>query len=259
MRCFVVLGLFFLLTACQSTTYTAEKGFGIEERDKLVSRMEEIIEAQEGAKENFQSALHYLSRLIDSDGSDLDEIYRDTQENYSATEAAVEAVMQRLEGVENAAQNLFNEWETELDGYQSVLLRANSQRKLYETRSRYGMAIDPTRGSIVKMGDILVRLENNLFYLQHNMNARVQDQVPVEFVSKERDIRELLTDIERSKSSLSRFIDSVRNEAWRDYHGLWVGGPGLEALQYVAQHVMQYSPMLVVNDLVGGVDAHPDR
>lgn len=224
MRCVVVLGLLFLLQACQSTTYTADKGFGIEERDKLVSRMEEIIEAQQEARENFQAALQQIIALIEYDGGDLEKIYRETDENYRRTESAVETVRERLQAVEDAAQTLFTEWESELGSYKTVLLRVNSQRKLYETRSRYGMAIGPTRSSTGKMDEVLVRLRNNVESLKHNMNARLADQLPVEYVSKERDVRSLLEDISRSSDSLSSFIDNVKNDPWRDYHGLWVGG-----------------------------------
>lgn len=210
MRGIMALGLLLSLAGCQSAYYGAAETFGIHKRDILVDRVEGSRDAQGEAQEAFQTALEQLSALIDYDGGDLDKIYKETESNYSRSEAAAKNVRERVTAVESVAEALFEEWEAEIDEYSSASLKASSQRKLYETRGRYAKTIEAMRESTRKMDPVLNSLKDNVLYLKHNLNARAVSAIRVEFESIERDIRVLIADMQRSIASSEEFIRSMQ-------------------------------------------------
>lgn len=211
MRSIIALGLVLSLAACQSAYYGAAEKFGIHKRDILVDRVEDSRDAQGEAQESFQTALEQLTALIDYDGGDLEKIYKQTESNYSRSEAAAKNVRERVTAVENVADALFEEWEAEIEEYSSASLKASSQRKLHETRERYARTIEAMRESTRKMDPVLTSLKDNVLYLKHNLNARAVSAIRVEFETIERDIRVLIADMQRSIASSEEFIRSMQS------------------------------------------------
>lgn len=212
MRSIIALSLVLTLAACQSAYYGAAEKFGIHKRDILVDRVEDSRDAQGEAQETFQTALEQLTALIEYDGGNLEKIYKETESNYSRSEAAANTVRERVTAVENVADALFKEWEKEIEEYSSASLKASSQRKLYETRERYAGMIETMRASTRKMDPVLTALNDNVLYLKHNLNARAVSEIRVEFVSIEQDIRALIADMQRSIASSEDFIKSMQSE-----------------------------------------------
>ncbi|MFN2329129.1 MAG: DUF2959 family protein [Chromatocurvus sp.] len=212
MRSIIALSLVLTLAACQSAYYGAAEKFGIHKRDILVDRVEDSRDAQGEAQETFQTALEQLTALIEYDGGSLEKIYKDTESNYSRSEAAAKQVRERVTSVENVADALFEEWEKEIEEYSSASLKASSQRKLHETRERYAGMIETMRTSTRKMDPVLSSLKDNVLYLKHNLNARAVSEIRVEFVSIEQDIRALIADMQRSIASSEDFIKSMQSE-----------------------------------------------
>ncbi|MEQ8516224.1 MAG: DUF2959 family protein [Chromatocurvus sp.] len=209
MRILLAFGLVLSLGACQSAYYGAAEKMGVHKRDILVDRVEASRDAQGEAQETFQSALEQLSALIEYDGGDLEDIYSKTNRNYERAESAAEEVRDRVSAVEDVAEALFEEWESEIEEYSSASLKASSQRQLYETRERYAGMVESMRKSTRKMDPVLTSLKDNVLYLKHNLNARAVSAVRMEFESIERDIRALIQDMQQSIASSEAFIKSM--------------------------------------------------
>ncbi|QIB66704.1 DUF2959 domain-containing protein [Kineobactrum salinum] len=212
MRSIFALGLLLSLAGCQSAYYGVAEELGFHKRDILVSRVESSKDAQGEAQETFESALEQLTTLINYDGGDLESIYKETQANYDDAEAAAQKVRERVAAVEHVAEALFDEWEDEIDEYSSASLKAESQRKLQETRRRYAGMIDTMQASTRKMDPVLTALNDNVLYLKHNLNARAVAAINVEFAQIERDIRSLIEDMRRSIASSEAFIRSMQSD-----------------------------------------------
>lgn len=212
-RSLAAVGVLLSLMACQSAYYGAAEKFGVHKRDILVDRVESSRDAQDKARETFQSALDPLMELIDYDGGDLEQIYRDTERNYNRAESAAKTVRDRVRAVENVAEALFEEWEKEIKEYTSESLKASSQSKLHETRERYALTVEAMRMSRDRMNPVLSSLKDNVLYLKHNLNPRAVSSVRVEFENIERDVRALIEEMQRSIDSSDSFIQSMRKDA----------------------------------------------
>ncbi len=206
----LTLSLAFLLVACQSAYYEAAEKVGYHKRDILVDRVEDSRDAQQDAEEQFRSALEQLSELSNFDGGDLEDMYEAMADEYEASVEAADEVSERIDAVEHVANSLFDEWEEEITQYSNARLKADSQRKLRETRSRYNGMMAALRNSEAKMAPVLTALNDNVLYLKHNLNARAVASLQVEFGRIEDDIEALIREVRKAIASSDAFIESMQ-------------------------------------------------
>lgn len=198
------------LTACESAYYSAAEQVGYHKRDILVDRVEDSRDAQLEAEEQFQSALEQLSQLTNFDGGDLEDIYDDLNDEYEASEEAADEVRDRIAAIEDVALALFNEWSEEIEQYSNPTFKADSKRKLVETRSRFREMLAALHRSESKMDPVLTALRDNVLYLKHNLNARAVASLQVEFKSIEQDIAVLIAEMRKAIASSDAFIESMQ-------------------------------------------------
>jgi len=126
-----------LVCGCSQAYYGAMEKAGIHKRDILVDRVEKARDAQANAQEEFKSALEQFESVVYLENTDLKMAYEETNVAYEDSEKAAEAVSKKIARVEDVAEALFVEWESELEQYNSAELQRLSQQKITETRSRY--------------------------------------------------------------------------------------------------------------------------
>ncbi|WP_176582468.1 DUF2959 domain-containing protein [Salinimonas sediminis] len=199
-----------MLSGCQSAYYSAWEKLGVEKRDIMVDRVENAKESQEEAQEQFSSALEEFSALMNFDGGELEDVYNDLNDEYQASKSAAEKVSSRINNVESVADALFDEWEDELESYQSASLRRESEAKLRETRTRYDSMLTAMRRAEDKMEPVLQALEDNVLYLKHNLNASAIGALQGELSQMQGDISSLIEDMNSAISESDAFIKSMK-------------------------------------------------
>ncbi len=210
MRQLIIFALAFSLAACQQAYYEAAEQVGYHKRDILVDRVEDSRDAQQAAEEQFTSALEQLQEMVNYDGGDLEDMYDDMVEVYEDSEASAEKVRDRIDAVDNVANSLFKEWEAEIGESTSASLKADSQAKLTETRSRYNTMIAALRRSEKKMEPVLSSLNDNVLYLKHNLNAQSIASLKTEFRTIEGNIDALIIEMRKAIASSDAFIASMQ-------------------------------------------------
>jgi hypothetical protein len=198
------------LSGCQSAYYGAAEQVGYHKREILVDRVEDGRDAQVEAEEQFQSAQEQLLALIQFDGGDLQDTYESLSDEYDAALGAATNVSDKIDAIEHVAEALFDEWENELEEYTNTRLKADSARKLKETRRRYAGLIKTMRHSEQRMEPILAALKDNVLYLKHNLNAQAVAALRVEFNKIDKDIDLLIVEMQKAIASSNEFIDSLK-------------------------------------------------
>jgi hypothetical protein len=198
------------LIGCQSAYYSAAEQVGIHKREILVDRVEDSRDAQQGAEEQFQSALEQFSVLVNFDGGDLQDVYEDLNAEYEDSVAAADKVSERIDAVEHVAKALFKEWADELEEYSNARLKAESQRQLRQTRQRYDGMIKAMRQAEARMNPVLVALKDNVLFLKHNLNAQAIASLKTEFRAIEQDVDVLIAEMRKAIASSNAFIDSMQ-------------------------------------------------
>lgn len=205
----IATGVVCLLGGCESTYYKTMETIGYHKRDIMVDRVQDARDAQEEAKDQFESALEKFSTVLNFQGGDLEEKYDQLKTEYDASEKKAQAVRLRIDEVEDVAEDLFVEWQEELNQYTSSSLRKSSARKLAETKRQYAKLIGAMKRAEQKIDPVLDAFRDQVLYLKHNLNAQAIASLQSELVSIESDVAKLIREMEASIREANSFISSM--------------------------------------------------
>jgi SMC interacting uncharacterized protein involved in chromosome segregation len=198
-----------LLVGCQSAYYGAMEKFGYEKRDILVNRVEDVREAQQEAKKQFESALAQFIAVTNFSGGELEQQYNKLKGEFDDSESRANTVRKRIADVERVATDLFKEWEKEITQYTSSELRRSSQGQLDTTRARYRELIGAMKRAEKKLDPVLAAFRDRVLFLKHNLNARAIASLKSERAKVQSDITALVADMNRSIAEADRFIKDM--------------------------------------------------
>jgi hypothetical protein len=182
---------------------------GYHKRDLMVSDVEKARDAQQEAKEQFQSALERFTTVLNVKGGELQDKYDTLNTEYQKSEAKANAVRDRIASVEDVSQALFEEWEAELQEYSSAALRQSSQKQLARTRTQYAQLIKAMKRAEATMDPVLAKFKDQVLYLKHNLNAQAITSLKSELVTVEGNIAALIKEMETSIQEADSFIASM--------------------------------------------------
>ncbi len=197
------------LVSCQKTYYRTMEAFGYHKRDLLVERVEDARDAQEEAKEQFQSALEKFGQVVNFHGGELEEKYKELKAELEKSESRAKDVKSHIGDVEKVAEDLFDEWESELSQYSNDNLRRSSEKKLKLTRQRYAQLIGAMKRAEGKISPVLTAFRDQVLFLKHNLNAQAIASLQDELISVEADIESLIKEMEASIAEANSFIKEM--------------------------------------------------
>lgn len=197
------------LTACSSTYYKALETFGVEKRDVLVSRVQAAKGAQEKAQEQFRDALEQFQALVGYEGGELEKLYDRLSDEHDDSVSRADAVRDRIASVKKVGEDLFREWERELDEYSDPNLRRKSQGQMSDTRRDYDQLVRKMEKAAGRMDPVLTTMKDHVLFLKHNLNARALGSLEETADSLQRDVNRLIKDMEAAISEADKFISSV--------------------------------------------------
>lgn len=198
-----------LVAGCQSAYYGAMEKLGFEKRDLLVRRVDNARDAQQDAKQQFESALAQFIAVTNFSGGQLESQYNKLKDAYDDSDARAKAVRSRIDDVERVARDLFAEWSKELKQYSDPQLRRSSGRQLEATRGRYQKLIAVMKRAEKKLDPVLAAYRDRVLFLKHNLNARAIASLRDQRATVEADIGALIADMNRSINEADAFIKEM--------------------------------------------------
>jgi len=197
------------LAGCSSTYYKTMESFGVEKRDILVDRVEEARDAQDDASEQFADALEQFRSVVNFSGGDLEEVYDRLNAEYERSRDEAGQVSERIDAVETVAEDLFEEWQQELNEYTRPDLRRNSETLLKDTQRRYQQMMNAMRRAERTMDPVVEAFQDQVLALKHNLNARAIGALRNELDSIERDTARLISEMQEAIAEADSFIQSM--------------------------------------------------
>lgn len=197
------------LAGCTTAAYNIQERFGIEKRDILVSRVEDVAKSQTEAKEEFADALEAFRAVVAVDAGELEDVYDDLSRAYDRAESQADDVRSRVSSVERVSRDLFREWEGELSQYSDAGLRRASERQLRDTEARYATLRGKMDAATNSMDPVLSVFKDRVLYLKHNLNARAIAALGTETADLEDDVARLIAEMEQSISAADAFIQEM--------------------------------------------------
>lgn len=209
MRTLVILVVTLVLAGCETAYYGINEKFGRMKPDILVDRVEEAMEAQEDAKEEFKSALEQFEAVVGIPEGELKSTYNRLQNAFEDAEARATEVSERIDAVEDVSGDLFDEWQDELDEISNASLRRKSASQLRTSRTRAADLIKAMRRAEARMDPVLTSFRDHVLYLKHNLNAQAIASLRGELSGIDRDVGRLIREMETSIAEAERFIQQM--------------------------------------------------
>jgi len=199
-----------LMLGCRSVYYSTMETFGVHKRDLLKKRVTEARDEQKAAGEQFKDALTRLKELYAFEGGNLERTYNRLKADYDKSALRAEAVRKRIRDVETVAGDLFKEWEREIKQITSESLRAGSREQMTRTRARYDELHNSLKRAEESMGPVLVKFNDHVLYLKHNLNAAAIGSLKGEATDIQAEIGKLIEDMNKSIQQADEFIKTIQ-------------------------------------------------
>jgi hypothetical protein len=198
------------LPACSTVYYAGLERIGIPKRDLLSRRVESARDAQEDTKEQFRSSLERFRATVHVEAGELEQRYDEMRAELDKSERRAEQLDARIDGVEDVAEALFDEWEDELDDYKRSDLRSASARRLAETRRAYEPMVKAMRKAQRSVEPVLDAFQDVVLALKHQLNARALGSVQGELTKVEREVDALIAQMNRSIGESTKFLETLQ-------------------------------------------------
>ena len=207
---FALLPALAALSGCSKAYYGTMEKFGVHKRDIMVDRVKEARDAQTEAKEQFKSALEQFTEVVHVPESELAAKYKKLNAEYERCQGKAKEVHRRIDSVESVSEALFDEWKKELKEYSSDALRRDSERKLDAPRRQYEQLITAMKRAESKIQPVLAVFHDQVLYLKHNLNAQAVASLQGEMLSLERNVGQLVREMEESIREADSFIRNLQ-------------------------------------------------
>lgn len=195
--------------AVRSAKYSAWEMVGVEKRDLFKREVSNIKEDQEETGESFKDALTQLQEIYAFDGGNIERQYKKLNSSYEDSQEKATEVSASIIQLDKVANDLFVEWEKEIEEISSKDLRKNSKTQLSATRSRYKKLHAQLKKSESKMAPVLTKLKDQSLYLKHNLNAKAIAGLKAESGKIESDIDSLIKEMNVSINEADEFIKTM--------------------------------------------------
>lgn len=195
--------------AVKRTKYAAWETIGVQKRDLFKREVANVKEEEEDAGKAMQSVVDQLQELTGQEEGPTEREYRKLDAAYESAKSEAKEVSDRILAVDNVANDLFSEWKDELGQIQSSEYRRKSRRKLEETKTRYENLHGKLLRSEQKMEPVLARLKDQVIFLKHNLNAEALGGVEMESKRIQRDIDNLMVDMQKSIHEAQEFVKTL--------------------------------------------------
>ncbi len=205
----LVFAALLVLGGCQQAYYSTMEKMGVHKRDILVDRVEAARDSQIETKEQFETALERFSSVANFSGGDLEDQYRELNDEYEKSVEKAEAVHERIAAVEGVAQALFDEWGSEIDQYSNEKYRRVKAAELKDARKRYGALIKSMQKAEAKIEPVLRVFKDQVLFLKHSLNARAVAALKSELKNVTADVSSLVREMQASIDASNEFIQSL--------------------------------------------------
>ncbi len=199
------------VSGCASVQYSALEKVGIHKRDILVDRVEDARDAQSETREQLVSAYDELSGLIGHDGGELEEKYKRLSKEVERARDATQDLDDHLSSIDRVSEDLFEEWESELDLYSSAALRTDQEKKLALARRQFTKMRGRMQTARSRVDPVMAVLEDNVLFLKHSLNAQALAALRGQATTLEGRVDALIRDMQIAIEEADAFITRMRS------------------------------------------------
>jgi hypothetical protein len=207
--CAVVCALLFLSLGCTRTYYKAMATLGKEKRDILVSRVKESKKDQQQAREQIKTTMGSFQELTGFQGGQLEKNYKKLNSEYEKANDSAKKLHDRIDSIDKVSNDLFKEWQKEIDGMENRKLKQQSTDMLRRSRLQEAGYLKSMRLTEARMTPVIAAFHDQVIFLKHNLNARAIGSLKGTSAKISTDVDVLLTSLDGSIAQADALIQSL--------------------------------------------------
>jgi Protein of unknown function (DUF2959) len=207
-----VVALGVLVTGCTSSYYKAMKTLGKEKRDILVSRVKDSKKDQQQAKEQIKTTMESFQALTGFQGRSLEKNYKKLNGEYEKAGDSAQKLHNRIDSIDQVSNDLFKEWQKEIDGMDNKKLKQQSAGMLRQSRLNEAGYIKAMRQTEARMTPVITSFHDQVTFLKHNLNARAIGSLKGTSAKMSTDVDVLMVSLDGSMAQADSLIASLNAE-----------------------------------------------
>lgn len=189
-----------LLCACQQSPRSAS--IDAEPAVVFTSKSQTFKAPLAGAIEEFR-------RVVEFDGGDQEQAYRDADAALTRGRAAAGQALMQIDRIDQAAQNLFAAWQSELGGYADPARQAESAQQLAAARDQHERSVTQMREAHRAIEPVLTAMHDLTLALRHRLYARALGEVAERDDRIRENIAEQIARVQRAIDEAEAKLDSL--------------------------------------------------
>ena len=211
-RSFAVMASLCLLGGCTRSYYKAMRTFGKEKRDILISRVKDSKKDQQAAKEQIKTTMESFQELTGFQGGSLEKSYKKLNGEYEKAADAAQKLHNRIDSIDQVSNDLFKEWQKEIDGMENKKLAAQSAFLLRQSRLNEAQYVKAMRQTEARMTPVITAFRDQVTFLKHNLNARAIGSLKGTSAKMSTDVDVLMVSLDSSMKQADSLINSLNAE-----------------------------------------------
>jgi hypothetical protein len=198
-------------TGCTRTYYKAMSTFGKEKRDILVSRVKDSKKEQQQAKKQIKATMESFQELTGFQGGELEKNYKKLNGEYEKAADSAKKLHDRINSIDQVSNDLFKEWQKEINGMENRKLKQRSADMLRKSRLQEASYIKAMRQTESRMSPVIVAFHDQVIFLKHNLNARAIGSLKGTSAKISTDVDVLLISLDGSIAQADALIQSLNS------------------------------------------------
>jgi len=199
----------FSLTGCKTAYYKTMSTLGKEKRDILVSRVKDAKKDQQQTREQIKTTMESFQELTGFKGGSLEKSYKRLNSDYEKANDQAQKLHDRIQSIDQVSQDLFKEWQGEINEMDNRKLKTQSATMLRDARIRQAAYLKAMRKTEDQMTPVLHAFRDQVLFLKHNLNARAIGALKNTSASIQDDVTVLLASIDSSMQEADNLIASL--------------------------------------------------
>jgi hypothetical protein len=185
--------------------------FGKEKRDILVARVKDSKKEQQETKEQIKTTMESFQELTGFQGGQLEKNYKKLNGEYEKAVDSAKKLHDRINSIDQVSNDLFKEWQKEIDGMGNRKLKRQSEAMLRSSRLQEASYLKSMRQTEARMTPVLAAFHDQVVFLKHNLNARAIGSLKGTSTRISTDVDVLLTSLDGSIAQADALIQSLNS------------------------------------------------
>jgi ElaB/YqjD/DUF883 family membrane-anchored ribosome-binding protein len=183
---------------------------GVKEVQQLVKRANSTVSAITDTKMQLQKTMAAYDAVLAPDTTDRRGAYKKLQKEMANTEKKRATVAQKSQEMNTQADTVFKSWEGSTADIQNADLRARSEERLTQTKTRFAEIRNSGQQAVELYGPFMKTLQDQVTYLGSDLNASAVASLAPDAAKLKASADELYAAIDKTTAAANSNIAALK-------------------------------------------------